>query len=122
MRYLFFLWVCLTLTVACSKKNDGTNSNNNVAPLPPVTIRIDTIIKYTTLNYPWIGSAKTFDFPELEGVNEPVINVYYKTPYQTSWKILPDGYTAWYRRNGRSITVFVTLTNVEISVRIIAAW
>ena len=87
--------MCVAVLLSCSKTNGlPQSSNNNIQPVTPVTIRIDTTINYTPVYYPWMGSQKKTDFPELDGISNPVINVYYKPARQTNWKILPEGYLA----------------------------
>jgi len=123
MKYLFFLSVCLAVLFACSKTTEAPQANNiYVQPVSPVTIKIDTVINYTPVYYPWVGSQKTFDFPVLDGIINPVISVYYKVANQTSWKILPDGFTAWFVRIGKIVVVYVRLLTTEISVKIAVAW
>jgi len=131
MKYLLLACtsVCLVVLLACSKPGDLPSQPNNILtppPTVPATIKIDTIITYTPTYYPWVGSQKVFNFPVLEGVSNPVIDVYYKTATQTTWKELPDGYPnsliAWFFRNGKSITVVVRILTTEITVKIVVAW
>jgi len=121
--YLYFLATCIAELVACSKSDNQTQANNiNTPVVTPVTIKIDTTITYTPFYYPFEGSQKSFDFPILDGVNNPVIKVYYKLNNQASWKTLPDGNTAWFIRQQKRITVFVWARSSEITVNIVAAW
>jgi len=124
MKYLFFLSVCFSVLLACSKTDDVAQSlNPTTQTATPASKKIDTVFNYT-ITSPGNINGKQFDLPSLDGVINPNISVYFRRGNPLSgWIKLPIPFALWYVRNGSLITVYIAYgVSGEVSVRIVAAW